>query len=397
MTSKLPEGWEEVSLGEVINFRRGHDLTRKNMNEDGQYNVIGSNGPIGKHDKYILDGPVVTIGRSGNVGAPYYNKDAAWPHNTTLYIDDFKGNNPMFLFYKLATLGLHNFKGGSAVPTLNRNHIHPLKTSFPPLREQEEIAATLSALDDKIENNNRINKNLEAQAQALFQHWFVDFEFPDENGNPYKSSGGEMVESELGLIPKGWKVKKIKDISKDIVLGKTPPTSDKENFGQDIPFLTIPDMHNKVYVDFTERMLSKKGESTQSNKTVPENSICVSCIATPGLVVIAREPTQTNQQINTIIPNIEYTYVYSYLKNISSQIIQLGSGGTATNNLNKTQFSNIDFLLPDKIHLKNYQSIVETLFNNIRELQIQNQKLAQLRDTLLPKLMSGELRIPLDN
>lgn len=290
---------------------------------------------------------------------------------------------------------IKSMTGTSGRQRAQRDVIENTVVKLPFLQEQKAIANTLSSLDDKIELNNKINENLEEQAQAIFKHWFVDFEFPDENGNPYKSSGGEMVESELGMIPKGWEVKKIKNISQDIVLGKTPPTSDQDNFGGGIPFLTIPDMHNKVYVDNTARTLSEKGVNTQANKTVPKNSICVSCIATPGLVTITKEPTQTNQQINTIIPNIKYTYVYSYMKSISNKIISLGAGGTTTNNLNKTQFSNIDIIVPSNGQIEEYHYIVERLFNAIGINQQESQTLVQLRDTLLPKMMSGQLRIPL--
>jgi restriction endonuclease S subunit len=195
--------WQEATLGEIVNFRRGHDLTRKNMNPEGRYPVVGSNGVIGFHDSYTLKGPLLTIGRSGNVGTPYFLEGAGWAHNTTLYVDDFKENEPRFIYYFLQTIPFAQYGGGSAVPTLNRNHIHPLKVIYPKkVSIQKAIAATLSCLDAKIEVNNKIIKNLEQQAQAIFKSWFVDFE-------PFQD--GEFVESELGLIPKGWKLLRFGD------------------------------------------------------------------------------------------------------------------------------------------------------------------------------------------
>ena len=197
--------WKTYKLGDILNFRRGHDLPKTQM-VDGKIPVAGSNGIIGYHNVSTPIEPCITIGRSGNVGTPYIY-DRCWAHNTVLYIDDFKGIDPLYLYYLLKTIPLASYGGGSAVPTLNRNHIHPIEIKHTPsLEEQRRIAGILGAIDDKIENNRRINTNLELQAQALYKQWFVDFEFPNEEGKPYKSSGGKMVDSELGLIPEGWSV-----------------------------------------------------------------------------------------------------------------------------------------------------------------------------------------------
>lgn len=157
------EEWKEYKLGDLLNFRRGHDLPKTQMVE-GDIPVAGSNGIIGFHNEYTPISPCITIGRSGNVGTPYiYEK--CWAHNTVLYIDDYKGNDPQFLYYFLKTLPLSSFGGGSAVPTLNRNHIHPMIVKFcKDLPTQQKIANILSSLDDKIEVNRRINEQLEEMA-----------------------------------------------------------------------------------------------------------------------------------------------------------------------------------------------------------------------------------------
>ena len=153
------EEWKKVKLGEILNFRRGHDLPHSEMQE-GIIPVAGSNGIIGLHNVATPIQPIITIGRSGNTGIPYFY-DTAWAHNTTLYIDDFKDNNPKYLYYLLKTLPLSSFQGGSAVPTLNRNHIHPIEVYYTDnIVEQDKIVSILSSLDDKIELNRRINDNL---------------------------------------------------------------------------------------------------------------------------------------------------------------------------------------------------------------------------------------------
>ena len=153
--------WIECTLGDILNFRRGYDLPHREM-KGGSVPVAGSNGIIGYHNVATDISPVITIGRSGNVGTPYiYN--TAWAHNTTLYIDDFKGNDPLYLYYLIRTLPLSSFGGGSAVPTLNRNHIHPLAIKHcPDVKKQRRLAAILKSFDDKIELNKRINHNLAA-------------------------------------------------------------------------------------------------------------------------------------------------------------------------------------------------------------------------------------------
>ena len=248
---------------------------------------------------------------------------------------------------------------------------------LPPLETQEKIAQVLSSLDDKIELNNKINQNLEQQAQAIFKSWFVDFE-------PFG-----------GKIPDDWRIGNLNDLSKEIICGKTPSTKNKEFYGKDVPFITIPDMHGNVFVINTERYLSTIGANTQNNKFLPPNSICVSCIATAGLVSITSVVSQTNQQINSIIPsnNNWVYYIYLYLKNLSKHIQMLGSSGSTTCNLNKGQFSKINILCPNKNVINDFYNIVFPIFSQILINQQENINLTQLRDTLLPKLMSGEIDV----
>jgi len=291
-----------------------------------------------------------------------------------------------------------NYVSGSALPRIVLKDFKKIQIEIPPRSEQCAITDTLSCLDDMIELNNRTNQVLEEMAQAIFKHWFVDFEFPNEDGEPYKSSGGEMVDSELGEIPKGWRVGTINDIAKDIVCGKTPPTKDKDNYGDFMPFITIPDMHNKTFVTKTERYLSQKGVNTQLKKILPKNSVCVSCIATPGLVCLTSEASQTNQQINSIIGNDDISCFYTYfsLSLLSEHIKMLGSSGSTTNNLNKMQFSKIKILIDNNEIQREFHMNLEPLFALIKENELETATLVFLRDTLLPKLMSGEIRVPVE-
>ncbi len=389
----IPENWQKKSLGELVTFKRGHDLPIKDR-KDGEYPVIASNGNVGFHDEFKAKGPGVTIGRSGNLGRPFFIEGNYWPLNTTLYSIEFHESDPKFVYYFLKTLPLHEFNSGSAVPSLNRNLIHPIEIVAPNKPEQIKIAKILSSLDKKIELNQKMNQTLEEIGQAIFKHWFVHFEFPNEEGKPYKSSGGEMVDSELGEIPKWWEIGKISDFGK-VICGKTPPKSKPDYFDGEFPFIKIPDMHGKTYVVTTEDSLSNDGMKFQKNKTIPKNSVCVSCIATVGLVCLTDRDSQTNQQINSILPQKKEFcyYLYFMLSSMEEYLKIMASGGSATLNLNTTNFSKLKILIPNNELLVKFEEFCEPLFNRIRSNYHQNENLSQIRDSILPKLMSGKIRV----
>ncbi|HJH59829.1 MAG TPA: restriction endonuclease subunit S [Bacteroidetes bacterium] len=167
--------WKEYKLGEVLTFQRGYDLPKSEMN-GGDIPVAGSNGVIGYHNQYTTKGPGITIGRSGNIGIPKFYKDNFWAHNTVLYVKDFHGSDERFMYYFLQTVDFTQFNTGSAVPSLNRNHIHELRVFIPPLSEQKRIASILRSLDDKIDLLQRENKTLEAMAETLFNKTLSDKE-----------------------------------------------------------------------------------------------------------------------------------------------------------------------------------------------------------------------------
>ena len=287
-----------------------------------------------------------------------------------------------------------SFSTGSAQPQLPIRDIKKLNLILPPYNEQKAIADILSSLDDKIELNNQMNETLEEMAQALFKRWFVDFEFPNKQGQPYKSSGGEMIESELGMIPKYWKVAQIKEFG-EVITGKTPSTKVKENYGDKYPFITIPDMHNNVFILNTERYLSQLGNNAQPKKLIPKNSLIVSCIATVGLVSINSEDSHTNQQINSLILDDEKNlyYLYFVLRGQSEYLNLLVSSGTTTKNVNKSVFEKVKIINPEKQSVSEYFVICKPIFEQIFENMKQNNYLKKLRDSLLPKLMSGEIRV----
>ena len=390
MESKL----NVVKFKDFITLKRGYDLpTRKR--KTGNVPVLSSSGISGNHNEYKVDGPGVITGRSGLIGSVYYIRKEFWPLNTTLYVTDFKGNNPLYVYYKLKTINLKNFATGSSVPTLNRNHLDSIDVNIHDKEKQKKQIFILEKIDKKINLNRQIIANLEELSQTLFKRWFVDFEFPDEDGNPYKSSGGEMIDSELGEMPKNWKVNKLKEFTKKISSGGTPSRKVKDywEYGE-IMWLKTKEVKEKMIVT-TEENITDLGLLKSSAKIINENSTVIAMYgATAGQIAYLGCKMATNQACCTIeseYPNFIYNYfVYNanYIKTLSS--------GSAQQNLNKKIIEDLKLLVPNLKVLNHYESSVNSNTSLIKSLTLSNLKLQELRDTLLPKLMSGEIEIPDD-
>ena len=397
--------WASRSLGEFARLQRGHDLTASEQRA-GSVPVMGSAGPNGTHSEALAKGPGLVIGRSGaSIGRVHFSEVDYWPHNTCLYVTDFLGNNPRFAYYFLQTLNLAGYNSGSAQPSLNRNFIYSIRIQVPARWEQDEIADLLNSLDDRIALLRETTATLEAIAQALFKSWFVDFDPVRAKQQGLAPAGmdeatadlfpASFEESTLGLVPKGWRAGIVADLGV-VVCGKTPPTAEPENYGDEVPFITIPDMHAKLVVTAASRSLSRLGADSQRKKYLPPGSICVSCIATPGLVVRVTSESQTNQQINSVVPHPAWGKAFPLflLRRIGDAVRIGGSGGSVFHNLSKSGFEALGVLLADVKVVERFDELVEPLVEKITANQTQAQTLATLRDTLLPRLISGQLRLP---
>ena len=260
-----------------------------------------------------------------------------------------------------------------------------------------KISKILDNIDQKIHINNQINQELEAMAKTLYDYWFVQFDFPDQNGKPYKSSGGKMVyHPELKReIPEGWGVETLRDFESKIITGKTPSRANSDNFGGEIPFITIGDIRGNTFIYSTSESLTDLGASVQQNKYLPEGSLCVSCIATVGEIGFTTEWSHTNQQINSIVfeDKTHRYYLYFALKNYFENAKASAKTGNTFANMNKEDFSGIRIILPSKEIKNNFHEISEPYFAQIKCLQGQNRELTQLRDWLLPMLMNGQVKV----
>jgi len=257
------------------------------------------------------------------------------------------------------------------------------------------ITGVLGSIDEKIELNRKKIAELEALAKTIYDYWFVQFDFPDKNGKPYKSSGGKMVWNELlkREVPEGWGVKALGDIESSIITGKTPSTTDDENFGGDIPFITIDDLRGHIYTYSSERSLSSKGANSQRGKFIPENSLCVSCIGTVGVIAFNAFRSQTNQQINTIVFSKDFNreFLYFFLTRYFSKATV--KTGNTFSNMNKGEFAAIQCLVPCKISLTQFHNLAMPIFEQISVCEYQKRMLTNARDCLLPLLMNGQVEV----
>ena len=294
---------------------------------------------------------------------------------------------------------------GATMPSINTKILSQLPVSYPPkLEDQKAIAHILGTLDDKIELNQKMNQTLEEIAKAIFKSWFVDFD-PVRAKAEGRSTGlppeisdlfpDELVDSEIGEIPCGWDASIVSEFGK-VVCGKTPSTKDPENFDGQFPFITIPDMRGNLLSLSTDRSVSEKGAASLKGKMLPAGSICVSCIATPGLVSVTTSDSFTNQQINSIVPRneVDREYLLFSMMTFGDLISSAGSGGSVFANLSTGRFKELPILQPCEESRTAFSAIIRPMLQRIEISQKEISTLSELRDTLLPKLISGELRIP---
>ena len=315
--------------------------------------------------------------------------------NSIIPYEDYDAD---FIYYLMLIVGGQlNYlsKTSTAVPIINKTQFSNFEVKVPSLEEQRRIAGILSAIDDKIENNRRINTNLELQAQALYKQWFVDFDFPNEDGKPYKSSGGKMVDSELGQIPEGWSVGKLEDMG-TIVGGGTPSKAKQEYYTSNgIAWITPKDL-SITHAKFTakgEVDITDIGYANSSAKMMPRGSILFSSRAPIGYISIAKNDICTNQGFKSVVPNNGCTaFVYYFLLSNTENIESKATGSTFKE-ASGTLMKSLELVMPSDDILEKFEKIMSPIFEAQEKFEAANKTLVTLRDTLLPKLMSGEIKI----
>ncbi len=311
--------------------------------------------------------------------------------------------NPYFLkYFFTSNKGFQAIEsrslGSVQVNIANRGIIEKIELAIPKSRrEQDNIVKILSDLDSKIELNNQMNATLEAMTQAIFKHWFIDFEFPDENGKPYKSSGGEMVDSELGKIPEGWSISKI---GKELctVLGGTPSTSKKEYWTSGtVPWINSGKI-NEFRIIEPAAYITEAALNDSATKLMPKGTTVLAITgATLGQVSMIESEMCGNQSVIGILGNqkISSEYIYLFIKNSIRELILNQTGG-AQQHINKENVDNFGLLVPQDHIMKQFTRTVKLIFNQISNNCFESLNLSKSRDSLLPKLMSGQIRVPIE-
>lgn len=287
-------------------------------------------------------------------------------------------------------------QGSANQASITQEDIKNFEFILHPLNKQEKIANILSSLDNKINLNNDMNNTLEEIGQGIFKRWFVDFEFPNEAGNPYKFSGGEMVESELGMIPKGWKIKTIGDIG-EVVGGGTPSTKKEEYYGGNISWVTPKDLsrYNKKFISKGERSITNLGLQNSSTKLLPKGTVLFSSRAPIGYVAICDKEVCTNQGFKSIVCNTEIinnNYIYYFLKLNKEKIENISSGSTFKE-ISGSTMKNIELIVPSKSILDKFNDLVKSFDRILVKNYTENESIETIRNNLLPKLMNGDIKV----
>ncbi|MBZ4206556.1 MULTISPECIES: restriction endonuclease subunit S [Klebsiella] len=444
----VPNGWKLVKLSDLGEVNRGKS---KHRPRDAAFLYGGSYPFIQTGDVKASDGRITSYNQTYSEAG--LKQSRLWPSETMCitiaaniaetgiltfpacfpdsiigFIADKKQCDVYFIEYlfRLLKKRIQAQANGSVQDNINLQTLERIIFPVPEIRIQKNISNFLKKLDDKIILNKETNQTLEQMSQTLFKSWFVDFDPVIDNaldaGNPIPEAlqsraelrqkvrnsenfkplpadirtlfPAEFEETELGWVPRDWYYVPLKNLGK-IICGKTPDKSNKEYYGKDYLFIKIPDMHGKVFVTNSTDKLSTLGSETQIKKLIPKGSICVSCIATVGIVAINSKDCHTNQQINSIVPNssILRNYLYFSMLEKNKTFHDLASGGSATLNMNTGIFSNVLTLKPEDSVLERFQQTSEHWFGRILANENEIHTLTALRDTLLPKLISGELSL----
>ena len=396
-----------INIGDLGTIITGKTPPTTNKNYYGDYAVFIKPTDISEHSKYtyeteemysklaaekyessLIPKGAICVPCIGTIGtkmtmAPcdcYTNQSI----NSIICNENYDNEYVYYLIKKfLPGLKAYNLGTASGREYVSKSNFEKIELVAEQDKEiQKKIGVILSRYDSLIENYQKQIKLLEEAAQRLFKEWFVDLRFPGhENTN--------IIDG----VPEGWEKKSIGEIG-TVITGKTPSTSNKENYGGSIPFITIPDMHTGIY-PVSSVFLSEKGAESQSKKYIPQGALIVSCIGTAGLVCITKERCQTNQQINSLIPDDKKMlhYMYFVFLSLKEHLNNIGSNGATMTNVNKSKFEGIDIVVPSSCIIRDFSQRTTPYFENIKSLQSQLRLLTEARDRLLPKLMNGEIAV----
>ena len=393
--------WREASLGEVVELKRGYDLPQQKR-IPGSVPLVSSSGVTYYHTEAKVRGPGVVTGRYGTLGEVFFVPTDFWPLNTTLYVRDFKGNDPRFVSYFLRGLDFSAYSDKAAVPGLNRNHLHQAAVRYPAnIADQRAIAHVLGTLDDKIELNRRMNATLEEMARALFKSWFVGFEpvrakmegrwrrgesLPGLPAEHYDLFPDRLVDSALGEIPEGWEVRGLCDCF-HLTMGQSPPGSTYNDEGEGLPFF-------QGRTDFGFRYPESRKFCTAPSRTAQAEDTLVSVRAPVGDINMAWEQCCIGRGVGALRHwSGSSSFTYYSARAMQPELQQYEHTGTVFGAITGKQFQALPVVAPPTVLVAAFETLVLPSDEHIRSNTGEARTLATQRDALLPKLVSGEVRL----
>ena len=373
---------EDVRLDDLITLQRGFDITEKEQ-KVGSVPVISSGGISSYHNEFKAKGPGVVIGRKGTLGKVYYTSENYWPHDTSLWVKDFKGNDPKFIYYLLKLLHFEKFDAGAANPTLNRNHIHSLKIKVPKKEFRRKIANILSAYDELIENNKKRIKLLEEMAEEIYKEWFVRMRFPGyEKTKFFNEQGKQVPHGTNGALPEGWEKVKINEVTNNYDNKRKPLSSmDRLEIQGRYPYYgaaKIIDYINDFIFEGKYLLIAEDG-SVITNDGYP-------------VLQFVNEKFWVSNHAHVLEGKYPISTEYLYLSLSKYPIIGLVTGA-AQPKINQENLNRITLLKPSVFYCEKFNEICIPLFDEILILNKKNLLLQETRDLLLPRLMSGKLNV----
>jgi len=395
--------WHRCEWGDIATLEYGKAL-RGYREADGPFRVYGTNGPIGKHDEPLCTHPGVIIGRKGAYRGVHYSPEPFFVIDTAFYLEPKEEMDLRWAYYCLLTYDINSMDSGSAIPSTSREAFYSLPVYVPPIKEQQAIAHILGTLDDKIELNRRMNRTLEEMARAIFKSWFVDFDPVRAKAAGQQPPGlaphiADLFPDEFedsGEIPKGWGFEPIGDIVK-AVGGGTPSTKNPAYWDEGIHCFATPKdlsvLSSPILLD-TARRVTDAGLARISSGLLPVGTVLLSSRAPVGYLAIAQIPVCVNQGFIAMICDgkVSNYYVLNWAQAKMPEI-KMRASGTTFAEISKRNFRPIPALVPPAEVIAAFDAVVEPLYTKIRVNLEESRTLAELRDTLLPKLISGELRV----
>jgi type I restriction enzyme S subunit len=391
-----------IELVDVFNNQRIPLSAKERENLSNIYPYYGAQSIVDYVDKYIFDGEYILVAedgenlRSNNQNICNLANGKFWVNNHAHILRANTENITKYLYYNFNLINFEPYITGSAQPKLNKENLLNIETYVHDKKEQEKIVSVLSSLDSKIELNNRINAELEAMAKTIYDYWFVQFDFPDKNGKPYKSSGGKMVWNEelKREVPEGWQVKRLED-SMRIVRGASPRPIDDYMSSTGSPWIKISDATSIDHWFITEAKEFIKEEGVKHSRELQPGTLILSNSASPGIPRIVQIRSCVHDGwliIDSFKDELYNEFMFFFFENFRSKILNMGSG-SIFKNLKTEYIKDLRITLPPKDLLNSTKDVFEDIASQILNNVQQNQQLASLRDWLLPMLMNGQVKV----